>query len=379
MKKVFIIILSLCLLSSSVGFAKSQPTSEESYLYNQSKANEFYAKLISWYTDQKQSVEFPLFYGGCYLDDFGKLVILLTEFTAENKQTICSIIGSQEVSFKKADYPYEHLKAAYRKTLALFGESFKDNDDVAYLTKNISEAYIDEMNNRFVIGVISDTDGCLSIACNYINDEGLLLIEKSGPIHASTSINPGAELVVASTYLYSAGFRCKYTKNGATKYGLVTAAHSNSIGDTVQKSNQSIGSISLRQFSGTVDASVVELNSNSSMTCTTEYGHHTLVGNHYITSIVTNTLIYKDGRTTYHTSGYVKSSSCLCLYDGVLFSDYIRADYSGDSGDSGGLVYTLFNGDYVMVGIHVAKNTITGRTYCCQGDNIISNLGIIPY
>ena len=72
MRKVLIVFISLCLLSSSLGFSKPQPeqlNSEEYYLHNQSMANELYSKLISEFTDQKQSCEFPSFYGGCYFDN----------------------------------------------------------------------------------------------------------------------------------------------------------------------------------------------------------------------------------------------------------------------------------------------------------------------
>ena len=184
---------------------------------------------------------------------------------------------------------------------------------------------------------------------------------------------------------YSAGFRCYVPFQNQYLPAFVTAGHgvtSNTVKDSTN--NTQIGYVTNLQFSGSVDACVVAFSPSSDMSNVTYYGNDIITGSNYTTSIATNTLIFKEGDATGKTFGYVLSSSCTLSYGGTSITDLIKSDCYIQGGDSGGIMYTMINGNNVVVGITAAfgydySAQYPFRSYFCQAKNIVSAFGIIPY
>ena len=137
-----------------------------------------------------------------------------------------------------------------------------------------------------------------------------------------------------------------------------------------------MGYIERRQFSGSVDASVVALYSPHTATNTTEWAYKTLTSS-YVNSISTGTVVYKEGYAGTLSSGTVQELSCNRTYSGQVISNLLRCSYTSYGGDSGGIVYTMVGSSYVAVGITVAKDS--GGSYCCMAKYIIPALGLTLY
>lgn len=71
-------------------------------------------------------------------------------------------------------------------------------------------------------------------------------------------------------------------------------------------------------------------------------------------------------------------SSSIYYYNGQFISGLIRSSYNSTNGDSGGIVYTYYNSQYVLVGIHVA-NLTSNISYCCPAHYIIDGFGAVMY
>ena len=201
----------------------------------------------------------------------------------------------------------------------------------------------------------------------------MLRFKKGKPVHADSSISPGAQITINDGY-YSAGFRCMYQGSPA----IISADHGVVNGESCQIGNQngsSLGTVTRQQCSGSVDACIITLASGVSATSITNHGV-SIAGNSCITSIATNSLVYKDGYAGGVTYGNVISSSSSCYYNGVWISGLIKSDYYSTNGDSGGLVYTLYNGVFVPVGIHVASYI---NSFCCPAHTIVDNFGVTMY
>ena len=63
-------------------------------------------------------------------------------------------------------------------------------------------------------------------------------------------------------------------------------------------------------------------------------------------------VVYKCGATTYKTSGTVSHNTYNSILDGVAFRNRVRVEGEfSKEGDSGGIVYTYANNEYVPCGI----------------------------
>lgn len=206
----------------------------------------------------------------------------------------------------------------------------------------------------------------------YISDAACIRLinteEKNEPVIA---LKAGQEIYTAKG-IYSLGCRVKWvTSYGNTKYGFITSAHGNAVGDNFYASS-SLGSTLLgpvvkRKFSGNVDVSVVRLDaSGAAYTLSNNlYGMSTssVLTPSIMPQIYTGMVIEKIGSTTGHTSGTVVSVSTTSTYDGITFSDYIEYTNKTEKGDSGGINYAYDPNTSTLkvVGITESSNTITGK------------------
>ena len=245
----------------------------------------------------------------------------------------------------------------------------------------ISEAYIYESHNIVVLEVIDLDDEKKECLSAFSSHPEMISFQEGVAATACVSVNPGHQLQVNDGY-YSAGYRCYYYDDDATgpTYGIVTAGHDTMINETCWYGTSGgtwIGDITRRQFSGSVDASVVGFMFSNTGSLTTEWGNKTITG--YCTSSYYEGLVlYKEGYASMQTSGNIVSTSCSTSYGGQTITNLIKANYSSSSGDSGGVVYCMSGSNYTVVGITVAKN-IWGKSFCCPAYLINAALGLTMY
>lgn len=107
----------------------------------------------------------------------------------------------------------------------------------------------------------------------------------------------------------------------------------------------------------------------------------------YMVSYGNKQSIRKCGATTYDTTGVIYRTSIDLEYSGHKVNDLIRSDALVLPGDSGGVVYCLFDGVYVVAGT-VAAAEFMGNTmnkenfvfsYFSKVNNQIEALGVGIY
>lgn len=183
----------------------------------------------------------------------------------------------------------------------------------------------------------------------------------------------------------STGYRAKYPYNNTTYYGFVTAGHGTSVGENVYITNSSnsaykLGSIINRSYGGSVDVSFFNITNGNytrsnyiyytSSQGSTQYGTlldgtQTLVSN--------GASIYKSGKATYLTHGYVSNTSLSAWYDGTYFYGLIQADRNmSSSGDSGSVTYIVSSGTTTGKAVGVLKGKVNEKTVFIKASNIRS-------
>lgn len=374
------VLIGLLLIISMVLCGSGYPDQTVIYyctfLHNQGQSNVYYANLCKAFEKEYGENSFPDYYGGSRLNSEGVLSVQLTNDTESIRQEIFLFAETKELLFEKVEFSYNELLRTYEEIHDYCQSSIdKGNLDIPFC-----DACVDENRNRIVVRLLKDETFKNELISELSYPQLCVFEEAKERCHGDASVYSGGQLSLAGGY-YSAGFRCKCTYNGQVRNCLITAAHGNAVGDEVKKGNQygpTIGYLRFRQFSGTVDASVIVLDSGYDVPIFTIY-NTTLATTIYTTAVATNSIVWKEGAFGSKAQGTVTSNNSMCLYEWHLITNMICSIYHAVSGDSGGIVYTYVGSSNCIVGIHCANDELIGARYSCQAKNIISALGLTLY
>ena len=144
MKRFIVGYLTLML---TVVFIQSQTTDEIEKLTKKSIIQN--ERHLSYF-DKCQRVNcFPNYFGGSYIDENGKLVVLITKDSVVKKQIIARIIKSNDFVIKPADYSIKEIYAVMDTVDAFI--SNKDIPDSHPILQYFSGAYINVIDNCVVM------------------------------------------------------------------------------------------------------------------------------------------------------------------------------------------------------------------------------------
>ena len=132
----------------------------------------------------------------------------------------------------------------------------------------------------------------------------------------------------------------------------------------------------------TIDAAFVQTTSDFTVTNQTPSGK--IIASSWFTSIPEGMSVIMHGKTSGELSGVVKNNAYhFTTSDDVSLTDVLRCSYTGRPGDSGGVVFSLYNGDYTIVGIHHGQVSViqglNGRSIVSKAQNIYTTLNVTPY
>ncbi len=380
-RKSLAVVISLSILILALNAVHAYPGSSWEQQYNDGQIQQAIQRMQAAFTDQKGKANYPTYYSGCYLNDKGRITILLNDNSKKNQEAMEELLGISNVLFEDAKFSRAALQNEYEFWSDAMVNRDSFDEEIKQVISMISEVYIYESRNIVVLEVIDLDEEKKAFLSAFSNNPEMICIQEGVAATACVSVNPGHQLQVNDGY-YSAGYRCYYYDDESTTpvYGMVTAGHGTLINETCWYGTSGgtwIGEISRRQFSGSVDASVICLLFSNSGTLTTEWGNKTITG--YCTSSYYEGLVlYKEGYASMQTSGSIVSTSCSTSYDGQTITNLIKAKYSSASGDSGGVVYCMSGSNYTVVGITVANN-VWGKSFCCPAYLINAALGLTMY
>lgn len=257
---------------------------------------------------------------------------------------------------------------------------------------------------------LNNTNSLLTQYYDIIDDFEMLVVDSSSikyevcsnyeqAVDDAEAWRPGREIFVytnptaGSGSLLSTGYRAQYTYNGTTYYGFVTAGHGTEVGRSVYlntsiSSTNKIGVILNRAYGGTLDVSFINMtnsnftNSNviyytSSQSGVTRPG--TILDGTQ-TTVALNSNVYKSGRTTYLTSGYITELDTSYYINGVYFYDLFRAGTEmNGSGDSGAVSYIVGTGAVSGKAVGIIKGRYESRSVFVRASNIRDAFGASAY
>lgn len=371
---------------------------------------------------------YPDYYGGAYINDDNKLVMLVKkEFASTRAASNLISQISDEVIVDECEYSYNELQEVVEEIATKIEQDFS-------CASNIGMYGIINKTNRVEVSLYDNSDsGISSFKQQIVNSpmivfyrninskekEGLLVTEdaNSYTIYPQTpffyTFNCGERIRVSfgTTIGYknaSIGYRAKDC-NG--RVGFVTAGHafystehgyvSNVLHPT---HNTLIGYASRENIiynKGCLDAAFVYCDSSEVKITNILHSNAVTFPDTVSTEIVIpieGQNIYMKGATTYGATSSYALGKVLC--ESAAFTDVINGDtvtyvrdaiftsYTGQSGDSGGIVFafnshnTLYPNQYLAtVGIHKAYRHRGDTIYsvCVKAGNINSAFGLSRY
>ena len=324
-------------------------------------------------------------YAGAYINDDNQLVVNLTTSSEKVQDIVQDGTESQKVEFHRKKYTYEELKEVSDQIGdAIAGTKYIDV---------VSSVGVNEIDNAVEVAMtdLSYEEGFRREICNHECIRFNKTMYESEP--AKTDLKPGGYIGNASGG-YSIGWR-GWRINNAGNYteGLVTAGHGNRVNDkALTYSGGNFGKFVKRRFGGNLDTTFVQkTNQNYGVSNTIKFSGSSLIAGYHVRSsnICVGQKVHKVGMTTGLTSGKILDRSYKVTYpeyDGnpdTVFTDFVKTDFYGYAGDSGGLIYMDMNGAYRIVGnlASYRKSNKQGDSICTfvKADNIINQMEIYPY
>ncbi len=380
---ISIAIVIACLVSSkSINFAAIYEGVNENQLmeyqqkniqsaYNASRFKEKYAKIYVSKTSQKVDIEYPSNYAGVYIDEYNNLHIAYTD----EIKSLDERMSEYDVQYDKVNYSMIYLRKIY--------DIIVSKMDIF----NISNAYIDEINNSVSIFVESKKENEI---LEYLKNNVKNFEEKSicfqNEISTITTEAGGTKIKSDGKFTLGYNAYC----NSSKKYGFVTCGHGvNSVGDKVKKCNlfsTTIGKVKYRKYSGNIDACFVEYSNQKNKTTECEAGGK-ITGTYSSTQITTGMIVSKYGYKSGLQEGTVVSTSCSVIVDGIIFHDQVKLDIIQEKGDSGAPVVHNFIGPMLdgqirpttLLGIATFANDEFDTAFVSKACNINQTFNLATY
>jgi hypothetical protein len=351
-----------------------------SRIYNQSASLQKYDRIVSAYgLNDDDLIHCPDNYGGCYLDDDGKLTVLFTEDVRKWKTEIESIVHDDDIKFIEAKNAYVNLKREIDNIYSFF---IRNPEDVLF-DKFVGGGVYQKENVAY-ISLTDISDAVVTDFKRRVTDSDIIVFEKANSrLIPETDIHCGDKF---DLYKADGSYRASYSlayrvKNSNQTEGFISSAHGGvTVGDTVKFGNIAFGACTVRQLGGKVDASLMLLGAPLSYQLTNFIDSQVAtlsISNNYPS---VGAVVYKCGDATGITSGTISDINAIASVDGQTVQDLTAADYNSAGGDSGGLIYTLVTSPSVArytTGVHMGSfNT---QKYFCKAGNVAAALGVSRY
>lgn len=338
--------------------------------------------MESYITEPGKEPDYPDYYAGAYVDSEGTLTVCTTSTAKKIKNKIYDATDSKELKIEKKENSYDELL----EVKSFIEEKISSVSNEKGVVGDICAVAIDDKNNVVVVEVRNlDELKQRNLESLFGDSEQIEYKNRHKDIKpVSKSLSAGMSTYYSSDgwrHLYSIGYKAfRLTSSGEYQYGFVTAGHGNSVGCTMKYDGDEIGKITGREFSGSVDASFVQVtNSEYEMTNNIYYTEDVANGGYYLSYLPVGYPVYKVGATTQLTSGEVTYSSITIYYTDNLgtFTDFLDTSLISSGGDSGGLVFAPYDNDFMVVGILDASDDTSSSV--CKCGNIEDAMGVYIY
>lgn len=319
---------------------------------------------------------FPDSYAGAYVNQDLNLVVLLSENSIDSQN---SLIESQQALSSAADsnliyttakFSYNDLVSAMNDIHQYHLQGNSTNSDALFSIKYFA---IDDYNNCVTVALDDTSNSAIESFKDLVSDSPVIkfICDTSTEATEDLSLRPGGAIDMGSI-----AFRIYQQQGNNFIQGFITAAHCYDVGDTVYVGNTAVADASSsRQCSGSIDAVFCPVRSGHSVSTSIAYIGGTL-RNAIDANLAQGHPITMVGQTTQGETGTVQSISFSYTYspNNTYFYDLGAANYSRDSGDSGGIVISTRTGSNYIAGVH--RGTANSYSIFTKAINITTGLNL---
>lgn len=341
--RLFAVVLSMVMLFCSIPNVSANAAERElavdELIEAQKQAVEANEILMQYFFADGWVLEYPNYFGGCYIDD-NILHIILVEPTTEEFKTLEAILSDYEnaIIFEYGSYSQASLQDYADSTAA---ELKKQGIEVTHW-------YVEVETGNIIIGVVSNDIDSADMKVSKIKSYSFrrstpkIVIEEGE--YTSTASDPviGGSTIVIGTSSRSAG-TCGYYDGSSA---LVTCGHGNTAtGSAVRLNGTQIGTVVDVQYTNgqAGDYSIIELNDSALMSHKigdTSGDLITITGGTYLCPAV-GTYVTKYGYRTGYSYGTVTATNIsISPATGLTITGMtevsITRGIGSEPGDSGG-------------------------------------------
>lgn len=336
------------------------------------------------------------YYGGSYID-VDKLVVCVTDTYAYSHFGE-DILNEELVEFKKVDFSFNELldlRSDIEDKLIAYYAEYKDIDTAEFnLLSAIAGIGISQRDNCIVIDIANLTEEKENTFWSLFGENEHICLNGTNDMNKDAAVfKPGRALysILSSGVIRtSMGYRALWKPKDKAVYGFTSCAHG--IQDSIDKKiymgvkcEKVMGTVRTKKYSGSVDASFIQIASGHSVGTTVKYSDSiggtvnpdTIASNIYMTSVQEGSLVYRIGATTFKTVGVITDTDYKATINGTTFINMAKTTNPIKHGDSGGLVYTYYDSKYVPCGI--IKGYGTDFTFYIKASRIADTIHVYPY
>lgn len=380
--KTILILLAIILAISTYNVhAKATYTTEEmNDAEVQEVASNLYDQLMSSFPaitndNDEIEIEYPDNYGGCYINDDGKLVV----YQKKNAKDIdsCFLDNDENVIYEEVPYSYNDLLCIKEKI-----EQYIDKNPENVLSKNINVYGVYDKENKVIVTMKDLSETMVSkFKSEIVSSDAVSFEQGEAPTRTSTLVKSGQKIgkSISSNYyiMGSMGYRAK--RNGVV--GFVTAGHVAEKGDSIRynMTGSIIGKSVLSYQNGAIDAAFCEITNSNYIPSNTLDGT-----NNTLSTTTSNpgvgTVVNKIGAYTGRTSGKVTATSLnITFADGGTVKNVTATNVESAEGDSGGIFYSYISSTNTRLTLGIVIGGKGTTTYYSKASSINSKLGITRY
>jgi len=388
-KIISLFVVSFLLLSTFTVFASDRRTASDELLLEArmlvERTSQYAFDNIMSFKISGDDIEYHNNYGGAYLNEDGKLVILIAlsdskQPTLGSKQESDSnilstelksdseLFGDKSTEFKVAALGFKYMSGVKDSRDILFQEAQYSYSYLTALMNQLNNAYIDNIENPesiwyqvkgmmlldnmnvISIGILDIDDAKMERFKTEVIDSMAITFENSDGLaspHATQNFLAGQQVNLGSI-----GFRAKRVTSSGTMYGFVTAGHVISTNQQARWGNAiHIGNCVVSINSTLLDGAFVRTDLVSNQMSNKTAGGFTMASTN--TNPLNGSTIILEGKETKRTIGVIRSTNATLPYAPVR-TGLISADIQAKTGDSGGIAY---DGSNRVLGILIGGGT----------------------